>query len=360
MPILERIRNAQLTLDLLLVTTILVPFQVLLVFSLIVLSENPETFVPNIGMNSIPYFIGYFVLTVVYCTITSLLFRPKRIVSPLNIQIGTAVAISLILIFRMITVTHPQNISQLTTILGNLTSTMAFLTLILIFTGFYQLVIVNWVVGVNFFGLDKKTYSIIGDVKSIDSVLQFLTLRGYAKHLGPNEEIIYKKPSNDQVIVSLGSDVHTGNSILATVAFHKGIYSLESSKIASAFRDSAIFELSARLALKNSSLKLIEVDTFDDPVSVCAYNCANSYATSKIPSSDTFGSIIERISAFYRAIIAVTILTLIGISIAYWAHFSEFDFNTYITITVGLLIALFIEVGIPLREEVNKKKIIHS
>jgi hypothetical protein len=356
MTALTGIRNAQLNLELLIVTIVLVPFQVLLLFSTIVLSENPETFVPTIGLNSIPYFIAYFILTVVYCTLASLLFRPKRIISPVNVQLGTAVTFSIILIYRILTFTNPKTISQLTTILGNQTSSMVVITIILLFTGFYQLLIVNWIVGVNFFGLDKKTYSVTGSIQRVDKVLQFLTLRRYTRHLGPNGEIIYRKRTNDQVIISLSSGSTLGSSTLATVAFHKGIYSLEPSKIASDFRDSVIFELSARLAAHDSSIKITEIHSFDDPASICAHNCASSYSASKIPSAESFGAILERISTFYRIIIGITLFSLIGITIVYWVHFNQFDFNTYVTITVGLLIALFIEVGIPLREEIIRHK----
>lgn len=356
MHILELIRKAQLTLDLLLVTIIIIPFQVLLLFSTVVLSESPETFAPHLGIGSIPNLVSYFILTIVYCTITSLLFRPKRIVSPVNIQIGTVVSISLILIYRMMTVTNPQTLSQAATIIGNLTFSIAFLTMILIIAGAYQLFVVDWLVGLNFIGLEQKTFSISGNMQTVVNNLEFLTLRGYKKHLGSNEEIIYKKRTNDQVIISLGSGSDDNSSTLATTAFHKGNYSIESSKKASQFRDSAIFELSARLAANNSSIKLTEIDAYDDPVSICARNWVNSYKISKIPNGETFESIIESISTFYRIVIGITIFTLIGLSAAYWTNFSSFDFNTYITLTVGLIVALLIEIGIPLRDEVLKKK----
>jgi hypothetical protein len=253
-------------------------------------------------------------------------------------------------------ITHPQTLPQITTILGNLTVNVAFLTVILVMAGAYQLFAVNWLVGRNFFGLERKTYSIEGDTKKIDNILKFLTIRGYKRYLGPNEEIMYKNRINDQVIIGLGSNSTTGNSTLSTVTFHRGIYSVEPSEAASELRDSALFELRARLTASDSSIKMDEVDTFDDPTSLFAYKNALSYTVSKIPAAETFGAILERISAFYRAIILITIGTLIGISIVYWVQLTGFDFNTYITITVGLLISLFIEVGIPLREELGKKK----
>lgn len=366
MLILEKIRNAQTTTDLFFVTILPVSFHVLLLFSAVytaaVAAENAQSFILKVVLVSIPLFIGYVLLTIIYCTTFSILFRPKRIVSPVNVQIGTGIAVSFIVFYGMVAAMKATTMYQTLIFLGNLTLAMFFLTLFLVVIGAFQLIFVRWLVGLNLVGMDRKSYSIDGDVEAVDKAIrEFLAFRGYVRRSDIEKEILYRRPSSlsEQVILTLGQDPkNKHNSILATVAFHKGTYGIETSKFSSDFRNSTIYEMTTRLLYNERSFEINEIkdDDFGDPMSAWAYGLAYAPTLSRIPRIETLGTLIERIPSFYRALIAVTIVILIGINVAFWTNFSNFDFNTYISITVGLVVALFVEAGIPLREEVFRKK----
>ena len=366
MLILDKIRNAQATIDLFFITILSVPFHFLLLFSAAytaaAATQDTPSFISRVILFSIPLFIGYLVLTIIYCTIFSILFRPKRIVSPVNVQIGTGVAVSFVVFYGMVTTMNAATIFQTLTFLGNLAVVMTFLMLFLGVIGAFQLIFVRWLVGLNLVGMDRKSYSIDGDVEAVDKATrEFLAFRGYVRRSDIEKEILYKKPSSlsEQVILTLGPDPENNHdSILATVAFHKGTYGIEKSKLSSGFRDSTICEMTTRLLQNERSFDINEIKdcNFDDSVSAWAYGLAYAPTVSRIPRIETLGALIERIPSFYRALIAVTIVILIGINVAFWTNFGNFDFNTYISITVGLVIALFVEAGVPLREEVFRKK----
>ena len=155
--------NAQTTVDLILATFLIVPIQVILLhLGLYTIQDpsNPAIFNPQ---NGIWFFVGYGFLTIIYCIATSLLFNPKRIVSPLNIQIASWIAIVLIEFsfdynrYGTLMFSLPVTLnSTTTTIFYERLLIVSFLAAILLFVGMCQLLLVRSVVGPNLIGVNRN------------------------------------------------------------------------------------------------------------------------------------------------------------------------------------------------------------
>src|ERR1035437_8700948 len=75
----------------------------------------------------------YFILPFLYCIFASFIFHPKRIVSPLNVQIGTIAVVCLMIIYRA-TSTLPQT----STVIQNLIVSIFFTAMIAVGIGIFQ------------------------------------------------------------------------------------------------------------------------------------------------------------------------------------------------------------------------------
>jgi hypothetical protein len=358
MSILEEIKNTQTTLGLSFATIIVIPFHIIILFSTYVASYDFQTMKSTLGLKSLPVFIGYFILTIVYCALASIFFNPKRIVSPINVQIGTGTTLSIMFIYDTLKTMKPTTEAEAWQIVGNMAGTIFFLIIVLFLVGAFQFFAVRWLVGSNLVGMDRKSYSIDGDYGTIDRLLDFLSVRDLRRQTDIENKIIYKMPRTyaSQVLLVLGPDPkNEHHSILATVAYRKGTYSFEKSEYAATLRDSIIAEIYGRLIANDRSYEItpIDKDEPDDPISTWANLLASTPTRSRIESA---GDLLEKIPLFYKTLITMTTIALITINIAFWTTYRNFDFNTYVSLTVFLIIALFVEAGIPLREEVFRKK----
>jgi hypothetical protein len=360
MAVWQKIRDAQTVLSLFFVTIFVVPFQFLLLFGLIVTSENPQTYTPNILLINLPYLIAYIILTIVYSIVTSFLFRPKRIVSPINIQIATGIVLGIVAFLEIRSASSPLTMETTLSLFGRVAFNIFLLTTVLTSLGFAQLFLVRFLAGLNFMGIDRKSYLIDADVETVDKLLKsFLPSRNYKRGTRLENQIMYKKPrlASEQVILLIGlNPQNKNNTILATAAFHKGYYNVEISQQSIDFRDSAIKELTGWLLTNNPSLEIWDKDNLEDPVSAGAYAEAYDPTTSKIPKIESIETVLEKIPLSFRVMISVTFIALLGVNVSYWAHYGGLTFDTYVITTVGLLISLFVEIGIPLREELKLKR----
>ncbi len=355
MSVIQRIRNAQTILALIIATVFIVPFQVVFFYVALIVSVNPMKNTVNFVPHGIPFLLGYFVLTIIYCIVSSLLFDPKRIVSPVNVQILTWIVISIIQFFNSyyilgLTFFSPTY-QQVILTFGNWAWEMFVILIILVFVGFGQLFIVRWVVGPNLIGLTRKSYSIDSDCETVDKIIRGLT--DFRKSI-VEDKVVYKLPLGvvDQVLLVLGPDPRNDHqSILATVAYHNGLYSIEESDYVSKRMESTIFELMGRLIANDPSLEIIEIkEELFDPPSTLAYRLALKPTQTKFKVA---GRLIERIPRFYKVFMLLTSILLIMVNVAFWIPPHNIDFNTYVSTTVFLFFALFAEAGIPLREEIR-------
>ena len=155
------------------------------------------------------------------------------------------------------------------------------------------------------------------------------------------------------VLVAFGSLYnHKEKCVLSTIAFRKDISCISKSLDATAIRDAIVNDITERLKIVNPKFTITLLKKTDDIVSVTAHSYIQSVTQSKIGILLGF---LRRITPFFRRAIYITVFIFIILSIA--CYLGYLDVNNYIAIIIPTIIALIIEVGIPLKDELSIKKI---
>jgi hypothetical protein len=360
MSTLEKIKKAQSIVGLLFATVLVIPFQVLILFTAIFASIDFQNNTANLAPNGIPFLVGYFVLTIVYCAGSSLVFHPKRIVSPINVQVGTAFVLSAILIINMLDTTKPTTTSQALTLIGNLSGILIVLALFLVAVGFVQFLIVRWVVGLNFDSIDRASFTVkmspedflrtVGDI--LHDVWEFNRRKDNPK---AKTNIIWvlktRDPYGNSVVLTVGSVLGNNNkSVLVTVAYHASSLGVSKSKTASEMRNSIINDIKERL-MDSKRLTLTPTD-IDDHVSVKARNHALAITRSKIEITREF---FQSISRYYLYALIATVIAFLAISIAF--AIGLLDSGTYVGAVIVVAVALIFDLGASVRDELSRREI---
>ncbi len=365
MSVWEKIQRAQSTLALFFATILIIPFQVLLFGFVLIGSYDMQTGMLDLSIslsNNIPYFAIYVVLTILYCIILSLVFHPKRIVSPINIQIGTASVLSSFLIYSQIANMRITSMVQALGILGSLALTIIFLTFFLITIGIFQFLVVKLVVALNFESVDRVSFLIDGKPEKILGVLgdEFVDVWEFSRRKdnpkakkNPIWVLKCRDPYGNSVILTLGSYLGDNKKcVLATVSYHKSLYSISRSKTSSGMRASIINDIKERLAQSNLKSSLTQMEGVDDPISFKAYSHA---LASTLPKTEITKEFFRNIPRYYLYGIIVTLIALVSMSVAFIAGL--LDNSTYVGGVIVLIVALLAELGVSLREELSRQEI---
>ncbi len=298
----------------------------------------------------------YIGLPIILCTVFSMyLFHPKRIVSPLNVSIGTITVVTISITNKMANLVPSFTSTQLLQIMG---TGVVFCGMLLITLALVQTAVVRWLVGGNLGKLDRRSYSINKDYETIARTVggDFLRFWNFRLKHKTKECLVYKTryPDGRTVVLAIGSNQkYKRKTILATVAFRTSFYGLESSDRASDLRDRIIRDLTGKLEENNSSLSISRLNSSGDRVSEVAYDVAIKPTLSKIEITREF---FRKLPTYYKVAIAITFVALIGMTIGWWFKIGGFDSNTYIGSVVFILITFLFELGFSLRQEVSRKK----
>lgn len=363
MPPLEKLRKQSLPTALFFITIVIVPLQVCFLLSMItegaissLSTSKPQLIFPD---NIVTAFV-YCILPIIYCIIVSLwLFRPKRLVSPLFVQIGTMVVLSMYLIEHAFS----SNSLVFSTPIGysNLTQDLIFMALLAIAVGFTQEIIVKWVVALNFDSVDRKSFRVEMNPtdflkltwETLHDVWEFNRRRDNPK---AKTSIIWVLKTHDRsgnsVILTIGSvQGNQSESIVATVAYHASAYGISTSKTASEMTDSIIRDVNG-LLIQKAKPNLIPVDEVDDTISFKAYTHALSVTR---PKTEIAADFFRNVHWYYKFAMIFTAITFVAISLAYITQ--HVDSNTYIGAVVVLVIAFVFEFGVALREEWSSREV---
>jgi hypothetical protein len=340
-------------------TIVLVPFQVLLFATVIVENLFPlQSSVMILFPDNRLILAAYILMPIIYCTIASLLFHPKRIVSPLNVQIGTIVVFMSIMIYNALSAVPMPNAS---TFIGNLIGSLLFVSVISIAVGLIQLKFVRWVIGLNLDSMDRATFLINGKPKDMLKILgdDFLSGSGLSRRKDdpkaqkPIWILKWSDTYGNLVIFAISSQTdHDDKSILATIAFKTGQYGVSKSKRASDRRDSIINDIAARLMKSDPTLSITPVDRLDDPVSLVAQDHALVPTLSKIEITEKF---FRRIPRYHLYIIAILLVALATIAVAYAMNL--LDLGAFVGIVIVIVLGLLLDLGSSIREELSRKTI---
>jgi hypothetical protein len=360
--LLERIRKSQTTISMFFATILIIPFQVLILGYAVIQSIDIETAKIVFPQSVYLYLIGYSVLTVIYCIVVSLLFNPKRLVSPINVQIGSAITISILIIAYELRFIESYSAAQAFAQFFAIAFIVGMSVFFLVALGYFQYFVVRWVVALNFDSVDRLSFSINAKTEEVMSALgdEFVDVWEFSRKrdnpkIKTKKSIIWilrcRDTYGNRVILTVGSDSSDDNkSILGTVAFHTTLYSIETSKSAIAMRTSILNDVRERLRKSNSEITLKQLDSTDDHVSFKAYSHALSITC---PKTEVTKELLRRIPRYYVYGIAITCISLVLITGTY--AFRILDLSTYVGAALVLVIALIAEFGVPLHEELKQE-----
>jgi hypothetical protein len=214
--------------------------------------------------------------------------------------------------------------------------------------------IVKWWVGLNLEDFDRLTYTINADFKSVADAFDdhFLKTFGLKKKLVSDTLIVTSKyfVGDSLTFVLIGDEdpsTPESKSLLATVAFKGGLYTLSRSAQASADRDSLIWALTGKLQGKNHSIRIIANQGLDDPASQRAYVLAQSPSRSKMSLGLQFYRDMQR---FHKALFILTIFIL-PITLGGVWYVLNLSLESYLSLLGTLAFFGLLEIGASIRRE---------
>jgi len=183
----------------------------LIVFSLLEITRHPDVLFSNTGQ--IPFIttspeltISYVGIGIIYSTAVSLSFTPKRIVSPLYVQVTTA-TILVTIIYSNILVNNPPALTD--SFLGGTIAVIMIIYGILSFLGFLQGWIIKKMIGVNGSkeNIDYQTFLI--NLK-FEEVRKTITDRQFLY----NHNFIQKGKFTDKIILQTRNSSHEKHTLV--------------------------------------------------------------------------------------------------------------------------------------------------
>jgi hypothetical protein len=352
----EKLDKAYLTIGIIFATIIIIPVETFLLFPVTAqtfssLSEDYSKIFPPGSY----ILTAYLMIPIIYCIFATLFFKPKRLISPLNVQIGTYILYSALIIYNTFSLNmNPEFYTDL--VLG-----LVFVGFVILGIGMFQFFVVRWVVGLNYDSSDRITYHVNMKPQDVANILGKNFKRTwkftYRKEESENEKPAWylkiKDTFSNYVLVGIGSMVEEPEKcIIATVAFQSDrIVWVQKSKTATEERESIINDIIGRLKKVNPQVTLEKINETSDEISVMTFAYVDSITRSKI---GIFRDIFRIIPRNFKIAIGITITTLIVLSAA--CYFGFIDSNTYVGVMIPTLLALIFEFGIPLKDEFKKKK----
>ena len=305
--------------------------------------------------NNLFYFILYIVIPIIYCSVASLLFQPKKMIHPLHVQF-IVFAVVVLMVINNVSITlgaFPNSTNSAMLLLG---LSIGFSALFFIAMALMQWFSVRWLIRMNYEDSDRVSYIVDMPTKEILHKLghSFLDDWSFSRERDIGENWILKREEENyrHLLIELGPHpLEENKSVIATVAFECTNNWIMKSPSASNNRDTLVSEIEKRLKLQFHD-KLADLD---NTVSRLAESNVKDMAHSRIEGGWLF---LRRLSRMFKLMLGLTVALLFVLSIAYFNFNANINMSsdTYIGAIVALLIVLFIEIGFPLREELAKKK----
>jgi hypothetical protein len=253
------------------------------------------------------------------------------------------------------------------TIIGTASQLQSFpsylLVVIIVVSAFFQVIagvvetlVLRWLMSLNLNKISRFSYQIDSPFETVAKTVaeSSLELFGFRRIQQKDKAVLYVyKPTlfGSAIVLALGSDpIQTSKTILATVAYQEKIDSIDKSVPAEQGLTTIIAGLRTKLPVTFTELKVAQLKK--DPSSQKAYEYAIAPTRSKIERIQKL-----KIPAIYLWSMVATIILLVIINALFLSNmFPSFDFNTDISLTVTLILAIFVELGIPLYEIAKSSK----
>jgi hypothetical protein len=308
------------------------------------------------SFNYSPYvYAGFLLMPLFYCTILSLATKPKRLVSPLNIQLITVLAGTMTLTFAFI----GRVLAGQPTLITDPTFAEYFvLEAVVIFfllgvLGIAQTVAVRWIVGLNFVDAERTTFLVNWNVdafeKAIDKEIRYA--RGFDEVKGETGIKILrtKYATGETIVLGYGQNPTGDGTVLSVVASDHSFYEMYVSPEAKWRRDSILRDIRQKLEDQDPKTTFKEAPT-DDPISVAAYVLARRPTETKIAFTRRA---LRPIPHYYIYAILLSIAALVGTTVLYAEGIGHLSLGEYLGVAFFVGITLIVEIGLALRTEIQ-------
>jgi len=319
-------------------------------------TANPMNFLPSIASQTQIYFIVgmYLVVALGYSIPVSLLQKPKRIISPLNIQLGTVGVFGLVMLTRFLIPFTNYGFTMMTYIQFALSWGFFYLIFFTLFgiVGFYQTLFVRWWIGVNLVSLSRQTFRINANFAKVRKQLlteNFVDFFHFRIREDSENLLILKRAGRLNVVLALTPELRKERSILAVIAYELSLYAMESTPPSLELRDNVVFNLRGRM--QGSAFT---THTNETMVMSLAYAVAMEPAKSKF---ERVRGLWENIPRYFQYAIATTLSTLVVLVPLVYYFQSQlkvtFEFGFFFELEVLISLALMAEIGLGAREELT-------
>ncbi len=337
-------------------TLIIISIQVLALFPLLIYPFNLFTDSQGtVFISNIPYLVAYAMIPIFYYITVSLLLNPKRIVSPVWGQTGTIAVLTVLLVYKWSTTNIlPTNSIELSTLWQNLTQTIFTWGFVLLEIGLVQLLIVREVVRLSFDGVDKKSYLVNKAPPEIIALISkgFLATHHFEKPRKQGSVWITKRydtKTKSALILAIGEANSANQTVIATIAYRKDFYVIKKSPSSSDIRDEIMENIKGKILVADKSVLITDIpinELHDDPSTV-AFEEARDITISRL---GTISEKVHDIPLYFKVMMVLTTIGIVGLALAQLANI-----GSYTELIITLIVALGLEIGLPLREELRSK-----
>lgn len=279
----------------------------------------------------------------------------KRRLSPLKIHMGTFILFSVITMDNLFRYIFEQNVpsfpfhavTRFGLILLPFFAQLAAL-------GYVQTGVVYRVLALNAptRPLDQKTYRVNVDEGTLIKTIEGSHLEGYSKI----DDKLYEFKWRGAKFAVLALSGNQKSTVVSTVPYQMTVDSLVPTIETSEARNSLINDLEKRLEPFTKGKRRIEftqiTGPFDDSVSARALQFALKRTRSKLT---ILNEMWADVPSFHRIVIVLSILALAVMSGLYLMRIVT-DVNTIVSTVVFVVIVVLLDLGIPLRDELLRRK----
>src|SRR5208282_777606 len=202
----------------------------------------------------------YFIVPIIFCTIVSSRFKPKRIIPLINIQLTTVVFFGFASLVGI-----SAGSENLRTDYGTFAAAFVTLWVLSLFlfaiVGVYETSLVRWLIGVNEGNIERKTYSVSFNFDSFRSLIlnEFKNSYDFRIEREAPTLLVVRILKTPRVILGIGPDrFDSSKSILCLVPCALSLYELKTDKEARKVRDDILFNLRGRLTGKAEVTETID------------------------------------------------------------------------------------------------------
>lgn len=304
---------------------------------------------------------AYLVVAPVFSIIASIsFFKPKRIVSPLNIQLGTVFAFGVLVLVRILIPFTNYGYSMGTYIGFALAYGFLWIVSLAVFgiLGFVQTLFVRWWIGVNLGHLEPKTFRIDSEFTKIREYIvsedfkdfwDFHTIDGKTS---PNLVRLHSRGLQNIALALAPDPENNKNSMLALLVYELNLYAVESTQ------DSLDLVQHIRYHLEGKFK-----DSIFTPLESESTVTSAVYAIAKEPTKSRFEitrDVWSRIPKYFKYAIVITLLTWVFLapSVYYFQLQLQvvFDFDIFFELEVLIFLTFIGEIVVGARQEIQFRK----